>query len=121
MKRLFLPILAALALAACASGASPSQQNLVYAAKQSFVAAQTLAIQYTSLPRCGMPDSPALCSDVGVVSVIRKANADAVVALDSAEKVVRDPNATSSAINEAIASATEAVRSLQAIMANHRS
>ena len=121
MKRLFLPIIAALALSACASGATPSQQNLVYAAKQSFVAAQTLAIQYTSLPRCGLPESPPVCSDVGVVSVIRKANADAVVALDSAEKVVRDPNATSSAINEAIASATEAVRAMQAILANHRS
>ena len=107
-------------LGACASGATPSQQNLVLASKNTLVAAQTLAIQYTSLPRCGAPTSPPLCSDTGIVTAVRKANADAVVALDAAEKVVRDPAATSSAVTEAVSAATNAVTALQTIVANHK-
>lgn len=122
MKHLFA--IGALALlAGCATGATgatPSQQNVVLASKNSLVGAQTLAIQYTSLPRCGAPTSPPLCSDAAVVTGIRKANSDAVVALDAAEKAVRDPTATSSAINEAIAAATNAITALQTIVANHK-
>lgn len=119
MKRLAVIVLLGL-LSACSSGATPSQQNVVLASKNTLVAAQTLAIQYTSLPRCGAPTAPPLCSDAGVVTSIRKANADAVVALDAAEKVVRDPTATSSAINEAIAASTNEVNALQTIVANHK-
>lgn len=116
----YVPLAALVFVAACATGASPSQQNVVLASKNTLVAAQTLAIQYTSLPRCGQPTSPPLCSDAGVVTEIRKANADAVVALDAAEKVVRDPNATSSAVSEAVSAAANAVTVLQAIVSNHK-
>jgi hypothetical protein len=100
------------ALAACSSGATPSQQNLLLAATNGYAAAQTVAIQYTSLPRCGQPKSPALCSDPGAVATIRSANSKGVIALNAAQSVVRDPSATSSAINEAIASANAAVSAL---------
>jgi hypothetical protein len=43
-----------------------------------------------------------------------------VVALDAAEKVVRDPNATSSAVSEAVSAAANAVTVLQAIVSNHK-
>lgn len=119
MKRLAV-VCALLLLAACASGPTPSQQNVVLASKNTLVAAQTLAIQYTSLPRCGQSTSPPLCSDAAVVISIRKANADAVVALDAAEKVVRDPAASSSAIAEATAAASQAITALQTIVANHK-
>ena len=59
-------------------------------------------------------------SGTGVVTSIRRANADADVALDAAEKVVRDPAATSSAVTEAIAASTNAVNALQTIVANHK-
>ena len=121
MKPYRLLALAIFALVvACSSGASPSQQNIVLASKNTLVAAQTLAIQYTSLPHCGQLTSSLLCSDAGVVAQIRKANADAVLALDAAEKIVRDPNATSSAVSEAIAAATKAVTTLQAVVSNHK-
>lgn len=118
MKRL-LALALVLLVGACA-GVSPSQQNLVLASKNTLAASQTLAIQYTSLPRCGQPMSPPLCSDAGVVGQIRKLNADAVVALDAAEKVVRDPAATSSAASEAIDAASKAISAFQTIVANHK-
>lgn len=115
-----LALAGALFLPACAGqDKGPSPANIVYAAKQSLVAAQTIAIQYTSLPRCGKPTSPPLCSDESAVAAIRKANADAVLALDRAEAVVRDPNATSSALNLAVSSVTAAVAAFKGIVEIH--
>lgn len=109
----------ALVVAGCASnnqGSLPSAPNTVYALKNSFATAQTAAVQYTSLPRCGQPSSPPLCSDVAVVAEIRKYNGDAVVALDAAEKTVRDPNASAGAAQAAIIAAQNAVTALRQIV-----
>lgn len=117
--RLVLSLLAAFALTACAAnnqGNLPSSQNTVFALKNAFATAQTAALQYTTLPRCGAPTSPPLCSDAGTVATIRKYNNDAVVALDAAEKTVRDPHASSSATQAAIIAAQNAVTALQQIV-----
>lgn len=114
-----LALASALVIAGCAAnnqGSLPSAQNTVYALKNTFASAQTAAIQYTSLPRCGQSTSPPLCSDAGVVAQIRKYNGDAVVALDAAEKTVRDPTASTGAMQAAIVGAQNAVTALQQIL-----
>lgn len=118
MRRL-LTIGLLLTLAAC-GGATPSQQNLALAATNAYAAAQEVAIQYTSLPRCGAPTSPPLCSDAGTVTTIRQANTNGVVAIKALQSVVRDPNATSSAINEAIAAANAATAALNQVIPTKR-
>lgn len=113
----FVALLLVGLVAACANqNTGPSPANIVYAAKQTFVGAQTLAIQYVSLPRCGQPSSPPLCSDQGVVDAIKKGNNDAVIALDAAEKTVRDPNASGSVVNAAVVGAQNAVAAFTAIV-----
>lgn len=111
----YLSLALVLLVAACGSGPSPSQQNLAFAATNSYAAAQTAALQYTSLPRCGAPTSPPLCSDAGTVGTIRAANAKGVVAVQALQKVMRDPAATSSAITEAIAAANAATSLLSSV------
>lgn len=109
----------ALIVGACAAnnqGSLPSAQNTVFALKNTFASAQTAAVQYVTLPRCGQPASPPLCSDAAIVAEIRKYNGDAVVALDAAEKTVRDPTASASATQAAIIGAKNAVAALQQIV-----
>lgn len=119
--RFVLSLLAAFALTACApnnQGSLPSTQNTVYAMKNAFAAAQTAAIQYVTLPRCGSPTSPPLCSDAGTVGTIRTYNGSAQTLLDAAEKTVRDPTASTSAQNAAIVAAQNAITALQQVIPN---
>lgn len=119
MHRSFIAIALAASLAGCgASSNTPSPANTVIAAKNTFAGIQTLAIQYTSLPRCGAPTSPPLCSDASVVAKIRTGNADAVTALGAAEATVRDPTASTSTVNAAVIGATNAVAALQTILSS---
>lgn len=106
-----------LTVAACGGQSGlPSPANTVFAAKNTFVGLQTTAIQYTSLPRCGAPTSPPLCSDQATVLTIRKLNNDAVTTLDAAEKTVRDPTSSTSAQQAAANSSTNAVGALQTVL-----
>lgn len=113
--RIALSMLLAFALAACASNSGPSAASSVYAATNAYAGAQTIAIQYVSLPRCGAPMSPPICSQQSVVNSIRVANNDASIALAAAQKTVLDPNASSSVTSAAVIAATNAVQALQQI------
>jgi len=116
MKYAILSLL--LAVGACqATSSTPSSASQVYAAKNTYEAALILAVNYNNLPRCGAPTSPPLCSDTNAVAVIRKANDAARKALDGAEKTVRDPNLTTDAKTGAVVIATNAVTTLQGIIA----
>lgn len=94
----------------------PSPAALAYATKNSYEAALIVAVRYNELPRCGKSTSPPLCSDQAAVETIRKANAAARVALDKAEKIVRDPALKDDAKATAVAAAVEAVDALKAIL-----
>lgn len=117
MRKIMITV-ALLLVAACAQnnqGSLPSPANTVYALKNTLASAEIVAVQYNSLARCGRPTSPPLCSDAGVISIVRQSNDDARIALDAAEKTVRDPNVSKSAADAAVVSAQNAVGAFQAI------
>lgn len=106
-------LLLSLALAGCASGPkSPSQA--VFQAHLIYDAALTGAVFYKELPKC--PAKP-LCSDPATVATIQKADNVAFEALSSAQKVVRTPTATQTALQTAATWASEAVNAFNRVVA----
>ncbi len=116
------PILIVAALAGFVTGcggSAPSAQSDVFAAKTAYGAALSLAVGYNSLPRCGAPTSPPLCSDNAAVLQLRKADQVASLAIDQAELVVRNPASSASLVAAAVQSATGAVKVLQQVEATY--
>lgn len=74
----------ALLATACAS---PGVANKVDAAVVALTTAERLALNYTSLPRCGTsPKTPVVCSTPSVVAAIKAADQKAYDAVKAAEK-----------------------------------
>ena len=75
----------------CASTPTNPQQA-VFAAKQSYAVALTVAVAYKRLPACA-PAAPKVCSDAKVVKQLQAADNAAAALLDGAEATVRTPGA----------------------------
>ncbi len=76
-------------VAACASvqSGAPSAQQAVFAAKQDYAAALTLAVAYKRLAPC--PTATKICSDKAVVAKLQKIDDASAALLDGAEATVR--------------------------------
>jgi hypothetical protein len=108
MKRLLL--IAALFLAGC--GATPQQK--VFNAHLTYDAALSGAVFYRELPKC--PALP-LCHEPAVLATIQQADKVAFEALSSAQKAVRNPTATKTALETAATWASEAIAAFSRVVA----
>lgn len=107
-----LPLLAcAMLLAACAS--DPQAQFVQ--AEASYTVLLQSAASYVALPRCGSPGATQVCSDQKVVNQIRPAANSAQASVIAAENTVTS-SSNSSAVQLAIAAATNATQALTVIM-----
>lgn len=121
MKALIFSFL--LLLGACASTqpSVQSPQQRIYALKADYLAPQTAMARYAQLPRCKSSSwlSKEPCSKPEAVSEMRKANAEAVAALDAAEQVVRNPKSTANSAELALAAASRAVDVVRNVLSNY--
>lgn len=79
-------------------------QKAVFAVKSGYAVTLRLGVAYNDRGRCGLPTSPKLCSDAAVVATIRKADAAAYAAIDTAESASRslkDPTVLQAALTAA--------------------
>lgn len=118
--RIFLSLLAAFALAACAqstpTASTAALQQKVLAAETAYEAPLRLAIAYNARPRCTVPKTVTLCSDPGVIEQIRKANHNIMTAFDAAMNIASTPGVSESKVTAAITVATDAIGPLQQIL-----
>lgn len=106
---------AVVALAGCASTASSTPAQTVFAAKSAYATALTAAVAYESLPRCApAPRQP--CSDAAVVAQLRKADNVAAAALDAAQAAVRTPVIGTDATSKAVQAASSALAALTSLV-----
>lgn len=70
---------------ACASQSAQTVNQTIAATEVALTAADTAAKLYTSLPRCGLPTSPPICSDPALVTKILSASQKAYTAVKQAE------------------------------------
>ncbi len=105
-KILFLMIFA---LSACTVPQSPSQA--VYMVESNYATALRTELAYSSLPRCGKPTSPKLCSDIKIIKNLQLADDVAWDAIQKAQEAVRTPAFGEDKIATAIASAKALVGS----------
>lgn len=113
MKR-YLPILAVLALTACAN---TSPKNDVAAMAAALSTADTAALAYVNLPLCASPGATAVCSDKDVIAKIGPAAQAAYIAVKNAEAAVNNPALGQSAVNDAMIAASQALQTLQQLVA----
>lgn len=117
-----LGVLAAMALAACASAQSaptPSTAELqmkVLIAQSAYEIPLRVAVAYNKRPRCTVPATVIVCSDADVVAELRKANDAIMSGFTAAMAIASTPGASESAVTLAIAVATNAIGPLQAIL-----
>ena len=97
----------------CASTAPVNPQQAVFAAKQSYAVALTVAVAYKRLPAC-TPTSPPLCSKPDVVATLQKVDTASSALLDAAENTVRTQGAGAN-VQTAITAATQAVAAFTTI------
>lgn len=102
--RSFLLAIPLMLLAACTQPESPAQA--VYLAQSNYAAALRAELAYSSLPRCGKPTSPKLCSDVDVIRKVQKADDVAWAAIGEAQDAVRTPGFGNNKITTIVATAT---------------
>ena len=79
----------------------------VFAAKQSYALALTVAVAYRKLPVCS-PTAPPLCSKPEIVVILQKTDIASSAMLDAAEHIVRFEGAGAN-VDTALRAATEAV------------
>lgn len=98
----------AIALVAACTTTPQTPQQAVYAIQGSYAGALTVAVAYKRLPPCGRATSPTLCADPVVVAKLQKADDLAYPTLQTAQNLVRMPDAGVNA-QTAIAAARQAV------------
>ena len=126
MKRLFQALflsatVALLSASGCATTPQTAQspEQAVFAAKQSYLVALAIAVDYKRLPTCGLPEATILCSDPKIVHQLQATDNASAALLDGAETVVRSPgagvNATTAALaaSQAISAFTTITQSLK--------
>lgn len=99
---------------ACAGNGDP--ETVVFQTRTGYTSLLVAAVQYESLPRC--PETTdKLCSDPGIVEILRKADDTAKAALDAAENTVR--NHPEIDADFAVAAAQNAVEALRVILTTY--
>jgi len=107
---------ACIALAGCA-GATETPQQIVFNAEATQIVGIRLATVYKQLPLCGgAMVMPPLCSTAENVATVDKALEAADVAIESAERVVRDPDFGADVGRSAAVAAREVANSLMIII-----
>ncbi len=109
-KFLFIIIFA---LAACSAPKSSAQ--IVYMVQSDYATALRAELAYSSLPRCGKPTSPKLCSEVNIIKNIQQADNVAWASIQEAQAAVRTPGFGEAKIATAIATAKALVGSFMKI------
>ena len=113
-----LILASAMLLVGFTGGCATTPQNpaqAVYAAHGTYTVALTAAVKYKQLPACDKPTSPLLCSKPEVVAQLQKADDVAFTALQTAQNIIRNPNAGQGAIQTALFNANQAVAAYLAI------
>lgn len=111
-------ILFAFGLSACASKEAQTPAQRVYAAQADYNALLKIAVAYESQPRCKLQITVS-CSDVKVVSLLRKADNDAWAALKTAQDVVRSPHLDQGVWGNAMVAVEASLRTLRIVLVNH--
>ena len=99
----------------CATTPQSAQQS-VFAAKQSYAVALSVAVVYKKLPVCGTAGATAVCSKPDVVATLQKVDNASSALLDGAENTVRMEGSGKN-VETAIKAATEAVQAFTTITA----
>ena len=131
MLRLFLSILAAIALASCSAGgllldASTTTMDVATAdkaaksARLTYVGLLNLANVYAARPRCGQPTSPVLCSEQEVVNALRKADTAADAATSALENGVRSLGSSPTVLAALAKGADASLSAWRQIVATYR-
>jgi hypothetical protein len=109
-------LVAGLVLTACAAAPQTARQG-IYAAGSAYSAALRAAVAYASLPRCGQPASPPVCSDQTVVTQMDRGAQLAQPTVQAALTTAASTSASDTALSQALAAATQAVGAFQATIA----
>ena len=114
--RTYAAILVLTLLAACAGGqlVPQSAQQQVFAAKQAYEVALTVAVAYRNLPACAVPVKMP-CHDKAILSQIQIAQPAVRAALDAGESAVRNPALGKSVIDSSVIAAEATLKSFVAI------
>jgi hypothetical protein len=104
---------AVLFISACAVKPSNPQQA-VFEVETAYKDALSVAAAYDSLPSC-TAGTTVVCSSTAVAKQLKSAKDVAQIAVDNAEKAVRDPNFATGSMGEVIVAAQAAVAALTAI------
>jgi hypothetical protein len=102
-------------LGACTAPTTARQG--IYAAGSGYAAALKVAIAYASLPRCGQPASPPVCSDQRIVSQVSDAAQLARPVIDAALDTAASTSASDSALSQASTAAGNALAAFRAVVA----
>ena len=116
----FLAAFVMLVVSACAALEGESYEQQVFGAKEDYKNTLKVVAIYEERDRCtGLEDQlvdKVLCSDPRVVDNLRSALKTASAALDEAEQIVRDPEATEDKVRLSVELAKSANRVLQTIV-----
>ncbi len=116
MNRLnMLALVTLLSVAGC-GGAVPTPKSTVAAMEASLTGANSLAMPYLTLPRCGTTTSQ-VCSDQKTVDAIKASSKKAYDAVTTAQMAVElDPTATQVSTTTALAAAKAALAALETVI-----
>ncbi len=119
MKRYasYLTLYAAMLLvAACAGGQlnAPTASQSVFAAKQGYEVALSVAVAYRNLPACAVPVKMP-CHDTKILQQLRLAQPAVRATLDAAESAVRDTRLAGEISGSSVVAAQSALKAFVAI------
>lgn len=116
---LIMPVLMANGACDKVTGGAETPAQVVFALKSRYEVALIAANKYEDFKRCTVVPKTTPCSDPEVVQAIRRADNAVKLAMDAAERVVRDPNALKSTKDLVIASARESLSALTVLIADY--
>lgn len=95
-------------------------EQAAFAARSTYAGVLKLMAEYVSLPRCGSPASPTVCSFQGAVNEMRKHELAADEATKGAVSIARAPTKSALALANAVTDANRAVETFRAIVAVYK-
>lgn len=117
-------LLAGLLLAGCARITNPINQTEVYGVENAYGVAQSAALGYIGLRRCGAGETTSLanvCSEHGVIVKLANADQKARIALNALEAFARNPaNYPGLSFSALVSTAQQAVSVFQQIESTNK-
>lgn len=95
-------------------------EQAAFAARSAYAGVLRLMAEYVSLPRCGQPTSPSVCSSQGAVNEMRKLELAADAATKGAVDIARAPTKSSIALANAVNDAQRAVEAFRNVVAVYK-